>query len=135
MTFILYLGIRLGMLQFGDNTIEVTRITEANTKLFTLLYSTKDGESLDTLIGKAVAEGKEDEELKNFIKIEIEKMESEVKISNYRFYIAYDNKKYFELEGSSIIPTKQPFTPPSTILIPVPYNSQALMAQASLIEW
>jgi len=135
LSLILVLAGKAGFLNFADDTMKVTRLTEANTKLFTLMYSTKDGERLDAAIGKAVVEDSENEDLKNFIKDEIGKMEGETKTNNYRFYVTFDNKKYFEIQSSSILPSYQSSPLPSTILIAVPYNEKSLTAQVSLIEW
>jgi hypothetical protein len=125
---------RLGFLQFGDDTIKVTRNMEANTKIFALLYSTKDGETLDVLIGKAVVSGNENEDLKNFIKEKLDVMNAETKTNNYKFYVSFDNKKYFEIQ-SQYSSTASSSIIPSSVIIAVPYNNRALTAQASLIEW
>jgi hypothetical protein len=124
---------KLGLLQFNDEAIKVTKNMEANTKLFSLVYSTKDGESLDVLIAKSVAADSENEDLKNFIKVKLDDMKKEAGTNNYRFYVTFAGKKYFETEySSSLSSTSQS---PSTVLIAVPYNSKALTAQVSLIEW
>lgn len=124
---------KLGLLQFNDEAIKVTKNMEANTKLFSLVYSTKDGESLDVLIAKSVAADSENEDLKNFIKVKLDDMKREAGTNNYRFYVTFAGKKYFETESSSSLSSTSPS--PSTVLIAVPYNSKALTAQVSLIEW
>jgi len=125
---------KLGLLQFNDEAIKVTKNMEANTKLFSLIYSTKDGESLDNLIAKSVAADSENEDLKNFIKVKLDDMKKEAGTNNYRFYVTFAGKKYFEIESSSFsLSSTSPS--PSTVLIAVPYNNKALTAQVSLIEW
>jgi len=122
---------QFGFLNFADTTIKVTRNMETNTKIFALIYSTKDGESLDALIAKSVAADSEDEDLKNFIKYEVEKMEKETNTDSYQFYVVFNGKRYFELERSA----KQSFAVPSTVVIAVPYNGKALTAEVNFVEW
>jgi len=128
--FITLLG-KFGFLNFADTTIKVTRDIETNTKVFTLLHSTKDGESLEKLIARSVVDGNDNEDLKNLMKDEIGKMEQETKTTSYHFYVVFDGKKYFELQN---LP-KQSFSVPSTVVIAVPYNSKALTAEVNFIEW
>lgn len=133
---------KVGYLNFTDTTIKVTRNMETNTKVFALLYSTKDGVALDKLIAESVVADSEDESLINFIINEIEKMEKET-TSSYYFYVVFDGKKYFESQktfglsgaGARGDTVQRPFAVPSTVLIAVPYNSRALTAEVNFVEW